>query len=604
MVGNPITYTLTITNSGNFTITNLLITDVVPANYIPGSGGTLVGSVVSWTVSSLSPDGAFTQTTFAVTATQSVINNQYRVSADAGVSATRPKAIVTIITEPGAGTSVFLPSQSLGNSNSQAVAVGDLDGDGFPDAFMANASPNLVWLNNGSGRFYDSGQTLDSRQSQAVALGDLDDDGDLDAFVGNAGSQTNQIWLNNGQGDFSTSGAPTLGNADTQAIALGDLNDDGFLDAFLGTNSGQDSQVWLNNGDGQFTQVTTQTFGTLDTQAVALGHLNGDNLLDVVLANGSGETNLIWLNNGDGTFTFNLALTGTQDSQAIALGHLNQDNDLDIFIANAGSEANQVWLNNGGGTFDAVPDQTLGSDDSQAVALGDLNNDGRLDAFVGNGSDQANQVWLNNGTGTFTISQALGSADSNAVALADLDLDGDLDIFVANGTPGDGQGNTIYLNQDVRTQQIENATGGILNFTEGLTLTLTIPPNALLDASTTFTYTPLAGPTPPLAPNLRYANRAFLLSVNGSITFNKPVTLTTFFDPTGVDSTTLRLYIRDESQSPAEWVDVATTCQPTPSQYFRSFDFLEVPICHLTEFALFDEQSDSNTYLPIILKNQ
>ena len=43
------------------------------------------------------------------------------------------------------------------------AALGDLDGDGDLDAFVANHSSwksNTVWRNDGTGTFADSGQTL------------------------------------------------------------------------------------------------------------------------------------------------------------------------------------------------------------------------------------------------------------------------------------------------------------------------------------------------------------------------------------------------------------------------------------------------------------
>ncbi|MBU1864858.1 MAG: VCBS repeat-containing protein, partial [Actinobacteria bacterium] len=342
---------------------------------------------------------------------------------------------------PAGGTGLYADSgQTLGTNASWNLALGDLDGDGDLDAYVANESqPNRVWINNGNGVFTDSGQALGTAASHGVALGDLDGDGDLDAYVANTGG--NRTWFNDGPGTFT--GGQSLGTGNSMDGALGDLDGDGDVDAFVGNISV--NRVWLNNGLGTFTDSGQELGSSTDTYGVALGDLDGDGDLDAYAANGAitiGQANRAYFNDGAGVFTDGGQAMGDQyrRSRDVALGDLDGDGDLDVFVVNDSQTANRVWLNDGAGAF--TDSQGLGNSSSRGVGLGDLDGDGDLDAFVVN-DDHAKRVWLNDGTGSFTDSgQVLTSSNSRGVALGDLDGNGSLDAFVADS----GQANRVWFN--------------------------------------------------------------------------------------------------------------------------------------------------------------
>jgi CSLREA domain-containing protein/uncharacterized repeat protein (TIGR01451 family) len=114
-VGEPITYTLVVRNNLTDTVTSVVLTDTIPANANYISGGILVGNVVSWTTPSLNSGAGFTST-FVVTAAQTITNDDYRVSASGGYSATGKAAVVTIVAEPISG---------LNATNDSPTMIGD-----------------------------------------------------------------------------------------------------------------------------------------------------------------------------------------------------------------------------------------------------------------------------------------------------------------------------------------------------------------------------------------------------------------------------------------------------------------------------------------------
>jgi len=342
-------------------------------------------------------------------------------------------------------------------ASTRAVALGDVDGDGDLDAFMGNVGQDRLYVNDGMGVFTDVTATnlsafLDN--TWAVALGDVDGDGDLDAFVGNgdlaSSVQQNRLHLNDGTGTFTDvtgTNLPALVDS-TRAVALGDVDGDGDLDAFVG-NSGGQNRLYLNGGTGVFVDVTVTNLPALvdSTRAVALGDVDGDGDLDAL----AGPSHL-YLNDGTGTFA-DLGSTNLPglfyNPSAIALGDVDGDGDLDALLGQsvALATSSYLFLNNGAGVFTDVTATSLPASVSLtgAVALGDVDGDGDLDAFVGNLFPHQDRLYLNLGTGVFTdvTAATLPPQFDQTLAIALGDVDGDGDLDALAGNFGQSR---LHLN--------------------------------------------------------------------------------------------------------------------------------------------------------------
>jgi hypothetical protein len=192
----------------------------------------------------------------------------------------------------------------------RAAALGDLEGDGDLDLFAAVIAPSQgrntdpadrVLINDGSGDFADSGQRLGETDSTAVALGDLDGDGDLDALVGSGRGAV--VWINQGgaqggqDGTFALSGEG-ISSGQTRAVFLSDLDGDGDLDALIAGR--RQAAIWWNDGQTAFTQ-SSQRFRYSKRHGLAIGDFNGDGQPDIFAAAYSSDYR-VWFNQGDGAF--------------------------------------------------------------------------------------------------------------------------------------------------------------------------------------------------------------------------------------------------------------------------------------------------------------
>jgi len=350
---------------------------------------------------------------------------------------------------------------------SASIALGDMDGDGDLDIVAGNTaafggSQNVVYLNDGDGSFpvaRNFGPGSDA--TEAVVVGDMDGDGDLDIAAGNKGQQ-GVVYLNDGDGNFNTdpeiictappADARCFGSASdpTQGLAIGDMDGDDDLDLVAGNYGGQ-SAVYLNDGLAGFS--VSHHVGPMGdpTEAVAVGDLNGDGLLDIAVGNG-GAQNVAYMNDGSGTFTttvVNCAAppppdascfgTGTDATRSLVVGDMDGDGSLDIAVGNSGAQ-NTVYLNDGSGHFPADGAFGTGEDTTEAVTLGDLDGDGAIDVVVGNDRQQS-AAYLNNASGSFAPIYTVAQTQyTEQVLVGDMDDDGDLDLFIHDDQ------SRVYLN--------------------------------------------------------------------------------------------------------------------------------------------------------------
>ena len=356
-----------------------------------------------------------------------------------------------------AGGTFASSGQFLGGETGNGVALGDLDGDGDLDAFVANdfstfgPEANHVWVNDGTGHFA-SGPVLGTSDGRDVALGDLDGDGDLDAVVCVLSPLSANVWINQGGAQGGTQGAfaagASFGSFSSYGVALGDIDQDGDRDAFVVGNS---NQAWLNNGSATFTAGPALPF--LFSDSVALADLDADGWLDAVVADSaSGTASRVYWNDGNwtpgpGSFTPGDPLPTSGLTHAVAVGRLDGDGRPDIFLA--GDGADQVYWNDGDRTFSTNGPLAV-SDNSWAVALGDVDRDGRVDAVVGNINADPNRLWHNEGGRVFAVTQEFGDefglSWSRGLGLADLNGDKTPDLFEA--TTADDR---VWINQTTAT---------------------------------------------------------------------------------------------------------------------------------------------------------
>ena len=206
------------------------------------------------------------------------------------------------------------------------VACADLDGDGWPDIFIANdQTPNALWLNQRNGTFREVAALTGSAYSatgfpqanMGLAVGDVDNKGSEDVLITHLATEGIMLFRNDGKANFYDASVETrLHDPTLPFTGFGtdwlDYDNDGFLDLFI-TNGAvaaeekqrgtswpflQSNQLFHNEGAGRaFTDVSALAGADFRVWGVgrgaAFGDLNNDGRVDIVVNNNNGPVRLL-----------------------------------------------------------------------------------------------------------------------------------------------------------------------------------------------------------------------------------------------------------------------------------------------------------------------
>ena len=326
------------------------------------------------------------------------------------------------------------PAFPSGGTGTRAVAVADLNGDGYADIAAVNPASNTVGvlLGDGAGGFSLVGTYPTGTGPVAVAAADFDGDGVVDLAVVNAGGNTLGILHGTGGGGFTT-GASVAIAASATAVVAADLTGDGTLDLAVTASSGilgGTVQVLRGNGAGGFTvQTSLSIAGALG--GIAVGDFNRDGAIDLALTTPTAV--LVVTGAGGGGFNAPLSLAVTTGgNRQVVVADLDGDGNLDLAVAN-GATSVLVFFGNPLGVFTTATTLTL-LVQPQLLVAADFDGDGATD-LVALGGNVA--TTFHAAGRTLTAATALvttGGAGASFAAVANVNGDGIADLVVANPT--------------------------------------------------------------------------------------------------------------------------------------------------------------------------
>jgi hypothetical protein len=278
-----------------------------------------------------------------------------------------------------------------------SIAVGDVTGDGRNDVVVASGNSIRVFRQTVNGTLQATKDRLVNHSSLLVGIADFNADKRLDVVSIPWGSNSDDVdlFLQRRNGTLGPDHVYELRHSGYDDLSIGDVTGDGRAD--LVVTSGQGS---LRQNIGVLPQSTTGTFDSprfYDTgseslnRANAIGDLDGDGRLDIVVGtepwHGSSFLGLFKMKAGG----FQMSrIEGVIVVGALEIGDLNGDHRNDIVVLHDHSYRVGYLLQGRNGRFRPEVNLELpygNYPNPHGLAIGDVNSDGLIDIVIANDNE-------------------------------------------------------------------------------------------------------------------------------------------------------------------------------------------------------------------------
>jgi len=364
---------------------------------------------------------------------------------------------------------------ALRTVNARDVKVADLNRDGYLEIVFANQgntsgeSGALIYWGNSNGNYSEARSTLlPGEFSSAVALADLNGDGYTDIVLANkfrlrgrdlgiynmvdSMAISSYIYWGSPQG-YSVERRTELPTVGASSVAVGDLDRDGRPDLVFANDGGGASYIYWNSVDG-FHPDRRTALPTLHASKCAIDDLNGDGYSDLIFANNNDgkshkTVSYIYWGGREGFSPARRTELPTLGAAAIGIADLRREGSKDLVFINkedgtaGGPTDTYIYWGSAEGTFSADRRQVLPTYGPYSYSAADINNDGYVDLFIPE-------------TGRQTIywggPQGYSQANKTVVApvtafsgvIADFNRDGYLDLVLGEWSPGGDEACLYY----------------------------------------------------------------------------------------------------------------------------------------------------------------